>query len=100
VPKAIARLKKLLAEAMLDMEANGVRNVDTAKVCAAQALGATGRQLIRHIVLPHALPDILSGIPIGLGWSTLVAAELVSATRLRDGCAIKWEAPEVPDHRR
>ncbi|WP_206957842.1 taurine ABC transporter permease TauC [Trinickia acidisoli] len=63
--------------------ANGVRHVDAAKIRAAQALGATGRQLIRHVVLPHALPDILSGIRIGLGvgWSTLVAAELVAATR-------------------
>jgi taurine transport system permease protein len=34
-------------------------------------------------VLPSALPDILTGIRIGLGggWSTLVAAELVAATR-------------------
>lgn len=63
--------------------ANGVRNVDATKIRAAQALGATGPQLIRHVVLPHALPDILSGIRIGLGvgWSTLVAAELVAATR-------------------
>ena len=63
--------------------ANGVRGVDTAKLRAAQALGATRAQLVRHIVLPHALPDILSGIRIGLGvgWSTLVAAELVAATR-------------------
>jgi taurine transport system permease protein len=63
--------------------ANGVRNVDAAKVRAAQALGATGRQLIPHVVLPHTLPDILSGIRIGLGvgWSTRVAAELVAATQ-------------------
>jgi Binding-protein-dependent transport system inner membrane component len=44
-----------------------VRKVDTAKVRAAQALGATGRQLICHVVLPHALPDIVSGIRIGFG---------------------------------
>lgn len=63
--------------------ANGVRNVDVAKLRAAQALGASNRQLIRYVVLPHALPDILSGTRIGLGvgWSTLVAAELIAATR-------------------
>ncbi|MGG1944210.1 taurine ABC transporter permease TauC [Trinickia sp. NRRL B-1857] len=63
--------------------ANGVRNVDVAKLRAAQALGASGAQLIRHVVLPHALPDVLSGTRIGLGvgWSTLVAAELIAATR-------------------
>lgn len=63
--------------------ANGVRSVDVAKMRAAQALGASRTQLIRHVVLPHALPDILSGTRIGLGvgWSTLVAAELIAATR-------------------
>jgi taurine transport system permease protein len=63
--------------------ANGVRNVDVAKLRAAQALGASNGQLIRYVVLPHALPDVLSGTRIGLGvgWSTLVAAELIAATR-------------------
>ncbi|WP_162491700.1 taurine ABC transporter permease TauC [Pseudomonas caricapapayae] len=62
--------------------ATGVRTVDPAKVRAAQSLGATRWQLIRHVVLPGALPDILTGIRIGLGvgWSTLVAAELIAAT--------------------
>ena len=37
----------------------------------------------RHVILPNALPSILTGLRIGLGvgWSTLVAAELVAATR-------------------
>ncbi|MBP0939789.1 taurine ABC transporter permease TauC [Pseudomonas alliivorans] len=62
--------------------ATGVRTVDPARVRAAQSLGATRWQLIRHVILPSALPDILSGIRIGLGvgWSTLVAAELIAAT--------------------
>lgn len=63
--------------------ANGVRNVDPARLRAAQSLGARRTQLLRHVILPSALPDILTGIRIGLGvgWSTLVAAELVAATR-------------------
>lgn len=63
--------------------ATGVRTVDPAKLRAAQSLGATRFQLIRHVILPSALPDILTGIRIGLGvgWSTLVAAELIAATR-------------------
>ncbi|MCG8292638.1 MULTISPECIES: taurine ABC transporter permease TauC [Pseudomonas] len=62
--------------------ATGVRTVDPAKLRAAQSLGATQAQLIRHVILPSALPDILTGIRIGLGvgWSTLVAAELIAAT--------------------
>lgn len=63
--------------------ATGVRNVDPVRLRAAQSLGATRAQLIRHVILPSALPDILTGVRIGLGvgWSTLVAAELVAATR-------------------
>ncbi|KTC31915.1 MAG: taurine ABC transporter permease TauC [Pseudomonas sp.] len=62
--------------------ATGVRTVDPAKLRAAQSLGATRVQLIRHVILPSALPDILTGVRIGLGvgWSTLVAAELIAAT--------------------
>lgn len=63
--------------------AAGVRGVTRDRLNAARSLGATRLQLLRHVVLPSALPDILTGIRIGLGggWSTLVAAELVAATR-------------------
>jgi len=63
--------------------ATGVRTVDPAKLRAAQSLGATRAQLIRHVIVPGALPDILTGVRIGLGvgWSTLVAAELIAATQ-------------------
>lgn len=62
--------------------ATGVRTVDGARLRAAQSLGATRWQLTRHVILPSALPDILTGVRIGLGvgWSTLVAAELIAAT--------------------
>jgi taurine transport system permease protein len=60
-----------------------VQQADGLRQRAAQALGASRAQLIRHVVLPEALPQILTGIRVGLGvgWSTLVAAELVAATR-------------------
>lgn len=50
---------------------------------AALSLGATRVQVLRFVILPTALPHILTGIRIGLGvgWSTLVAAELVAADR-------------------
>ncbi len=52
-------------------------------ILAARAFGAKGWQLLIHVMLPSALPDILTGVRIalGAGWSTLVAAELVAATR-------------------
>nr|WP_317032695.1 MULTISPECIES: taurine ABC transporter permease TauC [unclassified Acinetobacter] len=50
---------------------------------AALSLGATRFQVFKFVILPTALPHILTGIRIGLGvgWSTLVAAELVAADR-------------------
>ncbi|MFF7709969.1 taurine ABC transporter permease TauC [Pseudomonas sp. NPDC007930] len=62
--------------------ASGVRTVDPARIRAAQCLGASRWQVLRHVILPSALPDILTGLRIGLGvgWSTLVAAELIAAT--------------------
>ncbi len=62
--------------------ATGVRSVDQAKIRAAQSLGASQMQIIKHVILPSSLPNILTGVRIGLGvgWSTLVAAELVGAS--------------------
>lgn len=62
---------------------HGVRRVDQNRLRAAQSLGASRWQLIRFVILPSATPDVLTGIRIGLGvgWSTLVAAELIAATR-------------------
>ncbi|RBP09856.1 taurine transport system permease protein [Roseiarcus fermentans] len=61
----------------------GVRSVSLERVNAALSLGATRFQLLREVVLPSALPEILTGarIAIGVGWSTLVAAELIAATQ-------------------
>jgi taurine transport system permease protein len=61
----------------------GVRSVTQERVNAALSLGATPWQLMREVILPSALPEILTGarISLGVGWGTLVAAELIAATR-------------------
>lgn len=63
--------------------ASGVRSVPVERINAARTLGANRLQVLRDVILPNALPEILVGTRIGLsvGWSTLVAAELVAATR-------------------
>jgi taurine transport system permease protein len=45
-------------------------------------MGASKRQVILHVIVPAALPEILTGmrIGIGFGWTTLVAAEMVAAS--------------------
>lgn len=61
----------------------GVRSLPQERVNAALSLGATRWQLLTEVVLPSALPEILTGIRIalGVGWSTLVAAELIAANQ-------------------
>ncbi|MFR0436865.1 taurine ABC transporter permease TauC, partial [Escherichia coli] len=61
----------------------GVKSVQQVRIRAAQSLGASRAQVLWFVILPGALPEILTGLRIGLGvgWSTLVAAELIAATR-------------------
>nr|WP_171938789.1 ABC transporter permease subunit [Herbaspirillum rubrisubalbicans] len=60
----------------------GVRSVAIEQINAARSLGASNWQVIRMVVFPAALPEILTGmrIAVGFGWTTLVAAEMVAAT--------------------
>ena len=60
----------------------GVRSVAIEQIHAAYSMGASRAQVIRNVILPAALPEILIGmrIGIGFGWTTLVAAEMVAAT--------------------
>jgi len=59
----------------------GVRQVDRNLIRAARSLGAGERALLRRVVLKAALPQIVIGLRVGLGfgWMALVAAELVGA---------------------
>ena len=61
----------------------GVKSAQQVRIRAAQSLGASRTQVLWLVILPGALPEILTGLRIGLGvgWSTLVAAELIAATR-------------------
>jgi len=60
---------------------SGMRSASQEQMNAAYSMGASYTQVIRHVVLPAALPEILVGmrVSIGFGWSTLVAAEMVAA---------------------
>ena len=60
---------------------SGMRSASQEQIHAAYSMGASYAQVVRHVVLPSALPEILVGmrIAIGFGWTTLVAAEMVAA---------------------
>jgi NitT/TauT family transport system permease protein/taurine transport system permease protein len=59
----------------------GVKNVDPNLVRAARSLGAPEYKVLSRIILKGSLPQIITGVRIGLGvgWMALVAAELVGA---------------------
>lgn len=60
---------------------SGMKSASQEQINAAYSLGASYGQVIWHVILPSALPEILVGmrIAIGFGWTTLVAAEMVAA---------------------
>jgi len=60
---------------------SGMKSASQEQINAAYSMGASYAQVIRHVILPSALPEILVGmrIAIGFGWTTLVAAEMVAA---------------------
>ena len=62
---------------------HGVRATPPVVVWSARSLGADERKMLWQIFLPNALPDILTGIRIALGFSFVVAisAEMIASTR-------------------
>ncbi|MEV4640047.1 ABC transporter permease [Actinoplanes sp. NPDC049548] len=60
--------------------AAAVLSAPTGLVEAARALGASHRQAVRDVVLPHALPEIFTGvrIAVGVAYSSVVAAETIN----------------------
>ena len=59
----------------------GVSSIRLSKIHAAYTLGASRLQLLIHVILPNALPEIFTGMRVAMGvcWGTVVAAELVAA---------------------
>jgi sulfonate transport system permease protein len=62
---------------------HGVRSVRTAYLETMALLGASDLQLLRMVLLPHALPSIAQGMRIAMGvsWLVLLAAEIFPGTR-------------------
>lgn len=62
--------------------ADGIRNVAPLLSRAGRTLGANGPRLYGAVLLPAALPAIVSGLKVGWGfaWRSLMAAELIVAS--------------------
>lgn len=62
--------------------AAAVASVSQGRIRAARVLGANRRQIYTHVVLPHAAPELFTSVrlAVGIGWTSLIAAEMVAAT--------------------
>jgi NitT/TauT family transport system permease protein len=60
---------------------SGVKSVKEIWVRSAQAMGADNRRLFHHVILPGALPYVLTGLRLGLAqaWRILVGVEMLAA---------------------
>lgn len=71
--------------------------VDQTLIAAARNLGADRAQVIRFVVLPGALPNILSGLKVvlAIAWTCVISAEMVGAN---SGLGFRiWTAKEWSD---
>jgi sulfonate transport system permease protein len=59
----------------------GIRSVDARLAEVGRALGLSRTEMIRHVILPGALPQALTGLrqSLGVAWLALVVAEQVNA---------------------
>ena len=60
----------------------GASGTQLSKIHAAHSLGASRWQILRHVIFPNSLPEILTGVRVAVGmcWGTLVAAEFLAGT--------------------
>ncbi len=60
----------------------GASGTQLSKIHAAHSLGASNKQILRYVIFPNSLPEILTGIRVAVGmcWGTLVAAEFLAGT--------------------
>jgi len=77
--KLILLFLAMFAPIVLNTRA-GVRSVAIEQIHAAYSLGGSRAQILWHVIFKGAMPEILTGVRIGIGfgWTTLVAAELVA----------------------
>ncbi len=59
---------------------HGVESLDKRLVFASLSLGARPLDVFREVILPGAMPSIVTGLSIGMGtsWFSLVTAEMIS----------------------
>ena len=59
----------------------GISQISPVYIRVAQTLGATDFEIFRKVIIPYAVPHIITALRVALGvaWATLVASELLAA---------------------
>lgn len=62
--------------------AAAVMSVPEGRIRAALSLGVNRWRLFRYVMLPSAMPELVTGVRvgIGIGWTTLIAAEMIASS--------------------
>jgi NitT/TauT family transport system permease protein len=62
---------------------SGIKNVNPLYIRAARTMGATGVKAYWNVIIPAALPSVISGMKQGwsFAWRALMAGEMLSATK-------------------
>jgi len=59
------------------------KGIDPILIRAAQNLGATRKDIMKEVILPGSLPQIIAGLKVmlGIAWTCVISAELVAASK-------------------
>ena len=77
-PAALAIVTYAAFFPLLVNTVHGVSRVDRKLLLAAQTMGVPRARILRHVLLPAALPAVLLGarLAMGVAWTAIIAAEL------------------------
>jgi len=91
----MAILSILIYEVTLTVMANtwsGVKSIDVSLIRAGRAFGATGASLFWRVLLPSAMPSIISGYRLAFSraWRILIIAEMLISVGSGLGYRLYW----------
>ncbi len=61
---------------------SGVQSIDPNYINAAKSMGATNSAILKDIIIPGAMPGILTGmrLAVGAGWMSVICAEFIATS--------------------
>jgi NitT/TauT family transport system permease protein len=61
---------------------SGIKGVDQTLIRASESMNVRGRRLVLRVVIPGALPQVITGLRLGFAqaWRAVIAGELIAST--------------------